>query len=93
MLAVVVIVQVLEGNVLQPAIQGRAVRLHPLVIALCVTAGAALAGFLGVFLAVPVAAASFVTLAELRTAGIVGPAKLTHGADDAQSSPTPTNDA
>jgi putative heme transporter len=93
MLAVVVIVQVLEGNVLQPAIQGRAVRLHPLVIALSVTAGAALAGFVGVFLAVPVAAAGFVTLAELRTAGIVGPARLTHEADDAQSSPTPASDA
>jgi putative heme transporter len=80
MLAVVVIVQVLEGNVLQPAIQGRAVRLHPLVIALCVTAGAALAGFLGVFLAVPVAAAGFVTLDELRNAGIVGPADSTESA-------------
>jgi predicted PurR-regulated permease PerM len=81
MLAVVVVVQVLEGNVLQPAIQGRAVRLHPLVIALCVTAGAALAGFLGVFLAVPVAAAGFVTFAELRRAGIVGPAASTSSGD------------
>jgi predicted PurR-regulated permease PerM len=93
MLAVVVIVQVLEGNVLQPAIQGRAVRLHPLVIALCVAAGAALAGFLGVFLAVPVAAAGFVTLGELRSAGIVGPAELGHGAADSGSSPTPERDA
>jgi len=81
MLVVVIGVQVLEGNVLQPAIQGRAVRLHPLVIALCVTAGAALAGFLGVFLAVPVAAAGFVTLAELRRAGIVGPAVVVQDAD------------
>jgi putative heme transporter len=87
MLAVVVMVQVLEGNVLQPAIEGRAVRLHPLVIALCVTAGAALAGFLGVFLAVPLAGAGFVTLAELRSAGIVGPAKLSHRAADLGSSP------
>lgn len=74
MLAVIVFVQLLEGNVLQPWIQGRAVSLHPLVIALSVTAGGALAGFLGVFLAVPVAAAGFVTLSELRAAGIVGPA-------------------
>jgi predicted PurR-regulated permease PerM len=73
MLAVVLFVQLLEGNVLQPWIQGRAVRLHPLVIALSVTAGGALAGFLGVFLAVPVTAAGFVTLSELRAAGIVGP--------------------
>lgn len=73
MLAVVAVVQVLEGNVLQPWIQGRAVRLHPLVIALAVTAGGALAGFLGVFLAVPVCAAGFVTLSELRRAGMIGP--------------------
>jgi predicted PurR-regulated permease PerM len=76
MLIIVLAVQVLEGNVLQPWIQGRAVRLHPLVIALSVTAGGALAGFLGVFLAVPVVAAGFVTLSELRQAGILGPGPL-----------------
>jgi predicted PurR-regulated permease PerM len=74
MLGVVVVVQLLEGNLLQPWIQGRAVRLHPLVVALAVTAGGALAGFLGVFLAVPVTAAAFVTLSELRRAGLVAPA-------------------
>jgi predicted PurR-regulated permease PerM len=37
------------------------------------TGGLALAGLLGVFLAVPVTAAGFVTLSELRAAGIVGP--------------------
>lgn len=79
MLAVVLAVQVLEGNVLQPWIQGRAVRLHPLVIALAVTAGGALAGFLGVFLAVPVTAAGFVMLSELRQAGLVGPVPDTTG--------------
>ncbi len=79
MLAVVIVVQVLEGNVLQPWIQGRAVRLHPLVIALSVTAGGALAGFLGVFLAVPVTAAAVVTLSELRAAGLVGPAPVADG--------------
>jgi putative heme transporter len=73
MLAIVIAVQVFEGNVLQPWIQGRAVRLHPLVIALSVAAGGALAGFLGVFLAVPVTASVFVMLSELREAGILGP--------------------
>ncbi len=72
MLAVVIAVQLLEGNVLQPWIQGRAVRLHPLVIALSITAGGALAGFLGVFLAVPITAAGVVTLSELRAAGVIG---------------------
>jgi predicted PurR-regulated permease PerM len=73
MFVIVIVVQIVEGNVLQPWIQGRAVDLHPLVIAFAVTAGGALAGFLGVFLAVPVTAAGFVMLSELRKAGIVGP--------------------
>ena len=72
MLAVVVAVQVIEGNVLQPWIQGKAVRLHPLVVALAVVAGGALAGFLGVLLAVPVCAAGVVTLGQLRNAGLLG---------------------
>jgi predicted PurR-regulated permease PerM len=73
MLVVVVLVQALEGNVFQPWIQGRAVRLHPLIVALSVAAGGALAGLLGVFLAVPVTAAGVVALSELRAAGILGP--------------------
>jgi predicted PurR-regulated permease PerM len=73
MLVVVLIVQVLEGNVFQPWIQGRAVKLHPLIVALSVAAGGALAGLLGVFLAVPITAAGVVTLSELRAAGILGP--------------------
>ncbi|TRW46945.1 AI-2E family transporter [Georgenia yuyongxinii] len=55
-LGVVLLVQQLEGHVLQPFIQGRTISLHPLVIILAVTAGAVLMGILGAFLAVPVAA-------------------------------------
>jgi putative heme transporter len=73
MLSIVIVVQLLEGNVLQPWIQGKAVKLHPLVVALSVAAGGALAGFLGVFLAVPVTAAGVVALSELRAAGVLGP--------------------
>jgi len=72
MLAIVIVVQLVEGNVLQPWIQGRAVRLHPLVVALAVTAGGALAGFLGILLAVPVCAATVVMMGLLRDAGLVG---------------------
>ena len=75
MLAVVLAVQIFEGNVLQPWIQGRAVTLHPLVIALAVTAGGAIAGFLGVLLAVPVTASAVVALSALRNAGFVGSAR------------------
>ena len=81
MLAIVIGVQVLEGNVLQPWIQGRAVKLHPLVIALSVTAGGAIAGFLGVLLAVPLTATGVVALSELRAAGLLGPADLVGGPD------------
>ncbi len=47
------LVQQLEGNLLQPFIVGRAVRLHPVAILLAVTAGALIWGILGAFLAVP----------------------------------------
>ncbi|WP_369135320.1 AI-2E family transporter [Modestobacter sp. I12A-02662] len=55
-LAIVVAVQQLEGNVLQPIIQGRGLNLHAAVVILAVTAGASLAGIIGAFLSVPVAA-------------------------------------
>jgi predicted PurR-regulated permease PerM len=55
-LAIVVGVQQIEGNVLQPLILGRVLTLHPLVVLLAVTAGAVILGVLGAFLAVPLAA-------------------------------------
>jgi predicted PurR-regulated permease PerM len=55
-LAIVIAVQQLEGNVLQPIIQGRGFNLHAAVVILAVTAGGGLAGITGAFLAVPVAA-------------------------------------
>lgn len=55
-LALIVGVQQVEGNVLQPFIIGRAIDLHPLVVILAITAGGVLFGILGAFLAVPTAA-------------------------------------
>jgi predicted PurR-regulated permease PerM len=55
-LAIVVAVQQLEGNVLEPFILGRAISLHPLVVLLAVTGGAVVLGILGAFLAVPLTA-------------------------------------
>lgn len=55
-LAVVVGVQQLEGNVLQPLVLGRAISLHPLMVLVAITAGGVTLGVLGAFLAVPVAA-------------------------------------
>lgn len=56
-LAIVVIVQQLEGNVLSPMLQGKSLNLHPGVVLLGVTAGGTLFGITGAFLAVPVVSA------------------------------------
>ncbi|MET9872130.1 AI-2E family transporter, partial [Streptomyces sp. NPDC006386] len=65
-LGVVLAVQVLEGHVLQPAIQSRTVQMHPAVVMVTITAGASVAGVLGMLLAVPLTAAAFGVVQELR---------------------------
>ncbi|MBX9399061.1 AI-2E family transporter [Streptomyces sp. TRM72054] len=55
-LAVIVVVQQLEGNVFQPMIQSRGLGLHAAVVLLAVTLGGSLAGIVGSLLAVPAAA-------------------------------------
>lgn len=65
-LAVILGVQQVEGNLLQPMIMRRAVALHPAVILVALGAGAALAGIVGAFLAVPVAAVFAAAGNELR---------------------------
>jgi predicted PurR-regulated permease PerM len=55
-LGLVILVQQIEGNVLQPILQGRGLNLHAAVVILAVTAGSQLYGITGAFLAVPVAA-------------------------------------
>ncbi|MER5517597.1 AI-2E family transporter [Streptomyces sp. NPDC002763] len=65
-LGVVLAVQVLEGHVLQPMIQSRTVQMHPAVVMVTITAGASVAGILGMLLAVPLTAAAFGVVHELR---------------------------
>ena len=65
-LGIVLGVQLIEGNFLQPIIQSRTVDLHPAVILLAVAAGASLFGILGAFLAVPVTAVGFVVVAVIK---------------------------
>ncbi|MFF0490791.1 AI-2E family transporter [Nocardia sp. NPDC004068] len=55
-LGIIIAVQQLEGNVLQPVLQSRSMKLHAVVVLLAVTAGGSLFGIVGAFLAVPVAA-------------------------------------
>jgi putative heme transporter len=54
--AIVLVVQQVEGNVLQPALVGHTLDLHPVVVLLAVTAGGSLFGIVGAFLAVPLVA-------------------------------------
>jgi putative heme transporter len=66
LLAVIVAVQQLEGNVFYPIVVGRKLRLHPVGILLALTAGGVLAGIAGAFLAVPVAAVTAAILDFMR---------------------------
>jgi len=53
MLAIVLLVQQIEGHVLQPLLLGHAVSLHPVAVLLTVAAGSLSAGIVGALLAVP----------------------------------------
>jgi predicted PurR-regulated permease PerM len=69
MLAIVVIVQAIEGNLLQPIILGKTTGIHPMVVALIVVGAGAVSGILGVIVAVPIASALTAVGSELRQAG------------------------
>jgi putative heme transporter len=66
---IVLAVQQLESNVLEPIILGKAIHLHPIVILAAITTGAITIGILGAFLAVPLAAVIAEIVDELRTDG------------------------
>lgn len=61
-LALIIIVQQVESNVLQPILQSKAMGLHAAIVLLSITVGSTLAGIVGAFLAVPVAATIAVVL-------------------------------
>jgi putative heme transporter len=52
----IILVQQLEGHILQPLLMGRFVRIHPLAIILAIGAGGILAGIGGAIIAVPTVA-------------------------------------
>jgi predicted PurR-regulated permease PerM len=58
MLAGVIAVQQIEGNVLQPFLMGRFVSVHPLGVLIAIALGVMLAGLAGALIAVPIAAAT-----------------------------------
>jgi putative heme transporter len=55
-LAAVIVVQQTEGNLLEPLVMKRQVRLHPVVILVAVTAGTLFGGVAGAFVSVPITA-------------------------------------
>ena len=57
----------LEGHILQPLIMGKQVSLHPVVVALAVTAGTLTAGILGAVISVPLVAVAWAIFSRLRT--------------------------
>jgi putative heme transporter len=75
-LAIVVGVQFIEGNFLQPIIQSRTVDLHPAVILLAVAAGASLFGIAGAYLAVPVTAVVFAVITSVESDSPPPPSRL-----------------
>lgn len=56
MLGVIIVVNQLEGNVLQPLLLGKAVALHPLAVIFGITIGISVAGVVGALLVVPIMA-------------------------------------
>ena len=65
-LAVIVLVQQVEGNVLYPVVVGPRLKLHPIVVLMSVALGGTLAGIPGAFLAVPVATVGAAILTYMR---------------------------
>ncbi|GAB2584739.1 AI-2E family transporter [Paractinoplanes abujensis] len=68
-LAAVIVVQQVEGNLLQPLIMRHQIHLHPVVILIAVTAGTLAAGVAGAFVAVPLTAVAYqgITVAHRHT--------------------------
>jgi putative heme transporter len=69
MLGIVLLVQQLEGHVLQPLLLGRAVSVHPLAVVFAIATGTLLAGIVGALLAVPIVACANTIAAYLSREG------------------------
>jgi putative heme transporter len=65
-LGLIVVIGQIEGHVLHPFIMSRAVKLHPVVVAVSVASGTVLAGIIGAVVAVPMVAVAWATFAQLR---------------------------
>jgi predicted PurR-regulated permease PerM len=86
-LAIVLVVQQLEGHILQPLLTGRAVKLHALAVVLSIAAGVVLAGVVGALLAVPVVAVANAMISSLHSDRPTLIAEEMHTANPAEASP------
>ncbi len=65
-LGIVLLVQQLDSNFLQPVLVGRTLKIHPAVVLASVTVAGTLFGIVGAFLAVPITAVGIVVLRYVR---------------------------
>lgn len=72
MLGGVVLVQQLEGHVLQPFLMGRFVSLHPLGVIVAIACGVLVAGIAGALVAVPLAAAANAVVQHVAASTAIG---------------------
>jgi len=66
-LALIVIIGQIEGHLLHPLVMSRAVRLHPIVVALSVATGTILDGIVGAVVAVPLVSVAWSVITRLRS--------------------------
>ena len=85
-----VIIEQIDGAVVQPKVQGHALDLHPAVILPALAVGSALAGIMGAILALPLAAAARQTIAYLLRITDGEPQRV---APNAVETPAPTPSA
>ena len=93
-LAAVIAVQQIEGNLLEPLVMKRQVQLHPAVILVVVTAGTLIAGIAGAFVSVPIAAVAYRVIDTVQRhreqAASTPPADRPHHRHDDDPPATPT---
>ncbi|MDQ0819307.1 putative PurR-regulated permease PerM [Arthrobacter sp. V4I6] len=73
---VVIVVNQLEGNFLQPVVMGQALNVHALVILLALTAGTILAGIVGAILSVPLVAVAWAAIKAWNSKDPITPAAI-----------------
>ncbi len=93
MLGVVLLVQQVEGHILQPLVMGTAVKVHPLAVVLAVAGGSMVAGIPGAFFAVPFVATlnvmiNYIAGGAWRTAPPVSASPPGDGSEPPSATPT-----